>query len=80
MMKINNLLKLLFTLSIISCAEKFPELDEGLYANIETNKGDIILQLELEKTPITVANFVSIVEGNNLKYHKSFWERNIMMD
>ena len=47
MMKINNLLKLLFAVSIISCAEKFPELDEGLYANIETNKGDIILQLEL---------------------------------
>ena len=72
MMKINNLLKLLFAVSIISCAEKFPELDEGLYANIETNKGDIILQLELEKTPITVANFVSLAEGNNPEVSQKF--------
>ena len=75
MLKINNLLYLLFALSIISCTEKFPELDEGLYANIETNKGDIILQLELEKTPITVANFVSLAEGNNPKVAKSFREK-----
>ena len=72
MMKKNNLLYLLFAMSIISCAEKFPELDEGLYANIETNKGDIILQLELEKTPITVANFVSLAEGNNPEVSKKF--------
>ena len=51
---------------------RIKKLDEGLYANIETNKGDIILQLELEKTPITVANFVSLAEGNNPQVSQKF--------
>jgi len=36
-----------------------------LYANMETNKGTILLKLEFENTPITVANFVSLAEGTN---------------
>ena len=61
-MRKNNLLGLFFAILIIACNQQYPELDEGLYANIETNKGDIILQLELEKTPVTVANFISLAE------------------
>ena len=46
------------------------ELPEGIYAQFETSKGEIICKLEHEKTPMTVANFVALAEGtmkNNKK-------------
>lgn len=39
-------------------------MQDGLYAKFNTKKGEIIAQLEFEKTPGTVGNFVALVEGN----------------
>ena len=55
----------LFMLISACKSSQYTHLGDGIFADIKTTKGDIIVKLEHEKTPVTVANFVSLAEGNN---------------
>ena len=39
------------------------ELGNGLYANMETSKGEVVLKLYYKRAPKTVSNFVGLAEG-----------------
>ncbi|WP_281323573.1 peptidylprolyl isomerase [Flavobacterium aestivum] len=64
-MKKNILFVLLLTASLFSCNKEHSNLPDGLYAEIETNKGNILLELDYKKAPVTVANFITLAEGEN---------------
>lgn len=65
-MKKVKLWALLLPLLLMACkSTKYPNLKEGLYADIQTNHGDMLAELYYKATPGTVANFVSLAEGTN---------------
>tara|TARA_X000000368_G_scaffold400349_1_gene372144 strand:+ start:1911 stop:2996 length:1086 start_codon:yes stop_codon:yes gene_type:complete len=65
MKKLIYIILVIITTSSISCISSHPNLNEGLYAEIKTNKGEILINLTFKETPVTVANFVSLSEGKN---------------
>lgn len=85
MRKVTSLLALVLLATACNSQPKTKSrLEDGLYAVIKTNKGDITLKLYHDKTPMTVANFVGLAEGkiensarkkgepfyNGLKFHR----------
>ena len=65
-MKKVKLWAMLLPLLLVACkSTKYPDLKNGLYADIQTNKGDMLVELFYKATPGTVANFISLAEVNN---------------
>lgn len=64
-MKKVTFLVVLLTMAFVSCQSKYPDLEKGVYAEFITNKGTFVAKLYNDKTPLTVANFVSLAEGTN---------------
>ncbi|GAA4238954.1 peptidylprolyl isomerase [Postechiella marina] len=60
-----SLFVILITISLSSCKAQYPDLEDGIYAEIITTKGVMLAKLDYKKVPITVANFVSLAEGTN---------------
>jgi len=50
-------------------------LGDGLFARINTSRGDIVVRLEFELTPLTVINFVALAEGSmNVTAGRPFYD------
>lgn len=57
---------IMMIISTASCQKKeYKQLGDGVFADIQTSKGNMIVKLNYKETPITVANFVSLAEGTN---------------
>lgn len=50
------------------------KMEGGLYAKMSTSKGDMLIKLEMEKAPLTVANFVGLAEGTIENTYKPLGE------
>lgn len=64
-MKKTSMLLIAVILSLFSCNDKYPDLNDGLFAEIVTDKGTIVAELYYEDAPATVANFVALAEGTH---------------
>jgi len=62
--QVNNMDKIESNNKTMKTVNSSDENKEGVFAKIITNKGDILILLEYQKTPMTVGNFVGLAEGN----------------
>ncbi len=62
---ITKIFLVILCVNLNSCKSQYPDLEDGIYAEFITNKGVMVAKLEDTKTPITVANFISLAEGTN---------------
>ncbi|WBL23498.1 peptidylprolyl isomerase [Zunongwangia sp. HRR-M8] len=71
---------LLFLSAIVlvftACKEDYPDLEDGMYAKFDTSMGPIVAELYYDQTPITVASFVSLAEGNSTMVDSTYKDKN----
>lgn len=59
----------LVTVTLSACGAPARDLANGLYAEILTSRGDIVIRLDPERAPMTVMNFVGLAEGTITNDH-----------
>ena len=59
------LLLAVVAVTLSACKTKYPDLNDGLYAEFITNKGTFVAKFYHEATPLTVSNFVELAEGTH---------------
>jgi cyclophilin family peptidyl-prolyl cis-trans isomerase len=61
--KILTPLVLILLLVTLACKERYPDLEDGIYAEFVTSKDTMIAKLFFKEAPVTVANFIALAEG-----------------
>jgi peptidylprolyl isomerase len=77
MKKLTFVIALFAGLFLQSCKDEHADLKDGLYAEIETDKGAILVALEYKKSPITVANLITLAEGTNPFVREDLKDKNV---
>ena len=74
-MKLKFILFFLLNSIIFSCNNQFNELEDGVYAEINTSLGTMLIQLNYKETPVTVANFIALSKGTHPDVKQDFNEK-----
>ena len=74
-MKLKFILFFLLNSIIFSCNNQNNELEDGVYAEINTSLGTMVIQLNYKETPVTVANFIALSKGNHPDVKQQFKEK-----
>ncbi|MFS4482630.1 peptidylprolyl isomerase [Hyunsoonleella sp. 2307UL5-6] len=75
MLKLNTItvcIVTVFTLALSGCKSQYPELEDGIYAEINTTKGKMVAKLNYKKAPVTSANFIALAEGTNTLVNEKY--------